>query len=304
RSALPYPLRLAVQVELVADSSSVEQVRRGVAFSAGGAAPGGNRWHWRDPDTGAALTAPEAAVETDGSLILLNWKIELPPDHAVELAWSLELEDNGAPLRAARLPPLLTPAVAGGPRLQRLMSTAISDLDALRMADARIPQDMFVAAGSPWYPTLLGRDALIAARMLLPVNRDLAAGTLRALAARQGTISNPETVEEPGKIVHEVRRQFTLLPPVYYDYYGSMDATPLWVCLLHDTWRSGLPDAEVAALLPHLEAALHWLGAVGDADGFLENLDETGDGSAHHGWKETPGAIRWHDGTPAKGPLV
>jgi hypothetical protein len=306
KSALPYKVRLAVQLELVADSSTVEQVERGIAFSAGGVAPGGSRWHWRDPATTAELTAAGAAIETDGSLVLLNWIIELSPKHAVELGWSLDLADTNAPLRAAGGGPLLTPAMGGEPRLQRLMSTSVSDLNGLRMADARSPQDAFVAAGAPWHLTLFGRDSLIAARMLLPVNRDLAAGTLRALARRQGTAEDPETTEEPGKIVHEVTRQFTLLPPVYYDYYGSMDATALWVCLLHDTWQSGMPEAEVAALLPNLQAALAWLRDYGDADGdgFLEHLDETGNGVAHHGWKETPDAFRWHDGAPAKGPLV
>ncbi|NKX54123.1 glycogen debranching N-terminal domain-containing protein [Arthrobacter mobilis] len=305
-SGLSRPVRLAVQLELVADSSSVEQVRHGIAFSAGGVAPEGSSWHWRDPSTTASLTAAGAGIEADGSLVLLNWTVELPPQDTVELGWSLDLADDNAPLQAAAGRPLLTPAVAGEPRLQRLMSTAISDLNSLRMADILAPEDAFVAAGAPWYLTLYGRDSLIAARMLLPVNQDLAAGTLRALAARQGSSHDLETVQEPGKIVHEVRRQFTQLPPVYYDYYGSMDATALWVCLLHDTWRAGLPDAEVADLLPHLEAALAWLRDYGDpdGDGFLEHLDDTGNGAAHHGWKESPDAIRWHDGTPAKGPLV
>ncbi|MFD1213230.1 glycogen debranching N-terminal domain-containing protein [Arthrobacter sp. GCM10027362] len=305
-SGLPQAVRLAVQLELVADSSSVEQVRYGIAFSAGGVAPGGSRWHWRDPSTTASLTAAGATIEADGSLVLLKWTVELSPETAVELGWSLDLRDDNAPLQAGGGKPLLTPAMAGEPRLQRLMSTSISDLNSLRMADAQAPEDAFLAAGAPWYLTLFGRDSLIAARMLLPVNRDLAASTLRALAARQGTRKDPETAQEPGKIVHEVRRQFTQLPPVYYDYYGSMDATALWVCLLHDTWQAGLPDAEAAALLPNLEAALAWLRDDGDADGdgFLEHLDETGGGMLHHGWKESPDAVRWHDGTPAKGPLV
>jgi len=306
KSGLSYPVRLAVQLELVADSSSVEQVMQGSAFSTGGVAPGGSRWHWRDADTTATLTADGAALEADGSLLLLHWSIELAPGDALELGWSLDLADTGAPWQAAGGVPLLTPATSGEPRLQRLMSTSMSDLNSLRLAAVRAPGDAFLAAGAPWHMTLFGRDSLIAARMLLPVNRDLAAGTLRALAARQGTRDDPETAEEPGKILHEVRRQFTQLPPVYYEYYGSMDATPLWVCLLHDTWRAGLPDAEVADLLPHLYAALGWLRDYGDADGdgFLEHPDWTGNGAAHHGWKETPEALRWHDGAPAKGPLV
>ena len=93
------------------------------------------------------------------------------------------------------------------------------------------------------------------------------------------------------------------LPPVYY---GTIDATPLWINLLHDTWRAGMPDAEVAALLDNLEAALTWLGEYGDSDGdgFLEYLDTTGHGLANQGWKDSGDSIRWHDGTIAEGPIA
>jgi glycogen debranching enzyme len=157
---------------------------------------------------------------------------------------------------------------------------------------------------------MFGRDSLIAARMLLPVDRSLAEGTLRALAARQGTKVDEETAEQPGKILHEVRRTEVShdsegfhLPPVYY---GTIDATPLWISLLHDAWRAGMPEAEVAALLDNLEAALRWLGDYGDSDGdgFLEYLDTTGHGLANQGWKDSGDSIRWHDGSIAEGPIA
>jgi len=145
---------------------------------------------------------------------------------------------------------------ASDQRLQRLADQAFSDLNGLRIADRTLPEEVFLAAGAPWFYTMFGRDSLIAARMLLPVDTSLAAGTLRALAARQGTKVDEETAEQPGKILHEVRRTDVAhagegfhLPPVYY---GTIDATPLWITLLHDTWRAGLPDAEVEALLDHL----------------------------------------------------
>jgi hypothetical protein len=108
-------------------------------------------------------------------------------------------------------------------------------------------------------------------QLLPPVDRSLTEGTLRALAARQGTTVDEETAEQPGKFLHEVRRTEVChdsegfhLPPVYY---GTIDATPLWINLLHDTWRAGMPDTRVAALLDNLEAALRWLGDYGDSDG-------------------------------------
>ena len=93
------------------------------------------------------------------------------------------------------------------------------------------------------------------------------------------------------------------LPPVYY---GTIDATPLWICLLHDAWKAGLPDAEVEELLPNLLDALEWLRDHGDldGDGFLEYLDESGTGLVNQGWKDSGDAIRWHDGSLAKGPIA
>ncbi len=136
------------------------------------------------------------------------------------------------------------------------------------------------------------------------------AGTLRTLAARQGTAVDPATAEQPGKILHELRstslvleEEGLALPPLYY---GSVDATPLWVCLLHDAWRWGMPSDEVEALLPAAEAALAWMVSHGDADGdgFLEYVDETGHGLANQGWKDSGDSVQWRDGRLATGPIA
>lgn len=93
------------------------------------------------------------------------------------------------------------------------------------------------------------------------------------------------------------------LPPVYY---GTVDATPLWVILLHDAWRWGLDPEQVRDLLPHAEAALEWLATYGDADGdgLLEYIDVSGHGLANQGWKDSGDAIRWRDGTLADAPIA
>ena len=172
------------------------------------------------------------------------------------------------------------------------------------------PGDTFLAAGAPWFFTLFGRDSLWAARMLLPLGTDLAAGTLRVLAARQGTVTDVDSAEQPGKILHEVRakplslgEEGRVLPPVYY---GTVDATPLWVCLLHDAWRWGMPADQVEALLPAMERALAWMTDHGDADGdgFLEYVDEGGHGLANQGWKDSGDSVQWRDGTLATGPIA
>ncbi|HEY3436057.1 MAG TPA: amylo-alpha-1,6-glucosidase, partial [Actinotalea sp.] len=165
------------------------------------------------------------------------------------------------------------------------------------------------AAGAPWFFTLFGRDSLWAARMLLPLGTDLAGGTLRTLARRQGTVVDADRAEQPGKILHELRSAAVSLgdegelPPLYY---GTVDATPLWVCLLHDAWRWGMPAAEVEELLPAMERALDWMVDHGDADGdgFLEYLDLTGRGLANQGWKDSGDSVQWRDGRLAEGPIA
>ena len=144
--------------------------------------------------------------------------------------------------------------------------------------------------------------------MLLPLGTELAAGTLRTLASRQGMVDEPVSAEEPGKILHEIRRppadgRATVLPAVYY---GTVDATPLWVCLLADAWRWGMPAAEVAALLPAAERALQWMVTDGDSDGdgFLEYVDKSGRGLANQGWKDSGDSIRFADGRIAVGPVA
>jgi glycogen debranching enzyme len=239
----------------------------------------------------------------------LAWKIDLAPRERAVLRWELRVDDPGAAIQPPRGPREWSrPAVdAGDRRMSRLIEASLDDLEALRLTDGGDP---FLAAGVPWFLTLFGRDSIWAARMLLPLGTELAAGTLRVLARRQGARVDTATGEAPGKIMHELRRhpfglprQGLHLPPVYY---GTVDATPLWISLLHDAWRWGMPAADVAALLPHAEAALGWLDryADPDGDGFLEYIDETGTGLANQGWKDSSDAVRFADGRRAQPPIA
>jgi glycogen debranching enzyme len=195
-------------------------------------------------------------------------------------------------------------------RLTPTLNTGLSDLQHLLLTDPQEPSSIFAAAGTPWYLTLFGRDSIWAARMALPFGTELAAGTLRALAMRQGSSFDNDRAEAPGKIPHEVRRTTFVdqsagldLPPVYY---GTIDATPLWICLLYDAWKWGLADREVEVLLPNLKAAVHWLTAFAapDDDGLLKYLDTSGKGLANQGWKDSGDAIRWRDGRVADAPIA
>ncbi|MBY9075981.1 amylo-alpha-16-glucosidase [Nocardioides sp. WL0053] len=309
-SALREQVDLDLELVLGLDRTSMEQIKSGRS-ARDRPQPGGFRWSWRDDDTTAEVTVDEGEADVFGSEVAVRWQVNLSPGAEVTVGWSLRADDAAAPILGTPAPPVPTPKVdTSDQRLQRLADRAFSDLNSLRIADRSLRDAVFLAAGAPWFYTMFGRDSLIAARMLLPVDRSLAEGTLRALAARQGTKVDEETAEQPGKILHEVRRTDVAhdsegfhLPPVYY---GTIDATPLWINLLHDTWRAGMPDADVTALLDNLEAALTWLGEYGDSDGdgFLEYLDTTGHGLANQGWKDSGDSIRWHDGTIAEGPIA
>jgi glycogen debranching enzyme len=195
-------------------------------------------------------------------------------------------------------------------RLSPTLTAGLNDLQHLLLTDPEEPSSVFAAAGTPWYLTLFGRDSLWAARMALPFGTKLAAGTLRALARRQGSVLDSDRAEAPGKIPHELRRTtFTDrsagldLPPVYY---GTIDATPLWISLLRDAWKWGLADDQVEALLPNLQSATRWLTecAAPDPDGLLKYLDSSGKGLANQGWKDSGDAIRWRDGHVADAPIA
>jgi glycogen debranching enzyme len=199
---------------------------------------------------------------------------------------------------------------ADDPRLEPLVSQSIADLQHLLLRDPLAPEDVFAAAGTPWYLTLFGRDSLWAARLMLPFGTELAAGTLRTLARRQGTADAPERAEQPGKILHEVRPTahgsgdgHLALPALYY---GTVDATALWVALLVDAWRWGMPESEVRDLLPTLRAAVGWITGPGqpDDDGFLKYLDTTGTGLANQGWKDSEDSMRFRDGRIAEAPIA
>ncbi|MFC9688762.1 glycogen debranching N-terminal domain-containing protein [Kribbella sp. NPDC056951] len=191
-------------------------------------------------------------------------------------------------------------------RVERWFERSLDDVRALQLA---VGNDRYLGAGPPWYLTLFGRDSLISAGMLIPVDPELAAGTLRALAKWQGTEVTIDTAEQPGKIPHELRAEAAehgtdfVLPPVYY---GTHDATQLWITTLHKEWRWGMPADEVRDLLPNLRRALAWMRdyADPDGDGFLEYIDESGHGLANQGWKDSNDSVQWPNGEIATAPIA
>ncbi|HET6209094.1 MAG TPA: glycogen debranching N-terminal domain-containing protein [Jatrophihabitans sp.] len=315
-SAARAPVRTSLTVRLACDLAELPAIKSGRPALALPAVPadGGLRWHGPDGTEVSVLAGPPALVAGDQ----LAWDVELLAGRPVriELRYRVAAEPVPPVAVAPTGPSLLGPLRldCADRRLARLTARSLADLAALELADPQSPADRFLAAGAPWYLTLFGRDSLIAARMLLPLGTELAAGTLRTLARRQGRRVDPEAAEEPGKIPHEIRRapadfadtsradQQLRLPPVYY---GTVDATPLWVLLLHDSWRWGMPTAEVAALLDPLERALAWLRDYGmDGSGFLRYADSSGHGLVNQGWKDSHDAIQFADGRLARAPVA
>jgi glycogen debranching enzyme len=162
----------------------------------------------------------------------------------------------------------------GNRSIERTLRRSYDDLGALRIEDPAHPERIVVAAGAPWFMTLFGRDSLWASEMAMPVDPSLALGTLQTLADRQGSVVDPVSEEEPGKILHEVRLDVSssLALGGKSIYYGSVDATPLFVVILGSVSRWGFAEDTIAALLPHADRALDWIRDYGDkdGDGFVE----------------------------------
>jgi hypothetical protein len=320
-SELATSVTTEVRIELTSDLTAMESIKVGrrnepVRF---GGDPSGETVTFGGSEVTARLHAPGAEItrSDDETRLVLRWLLTIPAGGSIEVGWLVGVTDTGAVVGPARGPGLAADAVTdrlagrrsgADPRLAPWLRQSLHDLNGLRMATSEAPDDAFFAAGSPWYFTLFGRDSLWTSRLLLPVDVRQAGGTLRALGRLAGTEVDVATAQEPGKIMHELRRgtfafNETSLPPLYY---GTIDATPLWICLLHDAWRAGLAEAEVVALLPVLEGALHWLVTYGDADGdgFCEYIDASGHGLANQGWKDSDDSVRFADGRIAEGPVA
>jgi glycogen debranching enzyme len=247
------------------------------------------------------------------------WHLNLPPVGAVAVDIAVRPAENGAFAEAVGYDHALAALANSYADWRRRCTTLESDSDLLNRVLERSLLDLrvlfadrghgpFVVAGIPWFAVPFGRDSLIVAMQTLPLNPDLARGTLRTMAELQGRMVDARRREEPGKIPHEMRAdEMSNLGEVPFGrYYGSVDSTPLFLVLLCDyyAWTGDLEL--VRELLPNVQAALSWLDTYGDADsdGFLEYESDPNRGLVVQSWKDSSDSMSHRDGRPARSPVA
>jgi glycogen debranching enzyme len=291
-------------VDIPAPAVAFEPVADGLRFSARGS-DGVVR--------SVTVTADPAPVSVaDGRL---RFAVDLAPRGSADIALSYEMREGDEPPGAAAVAPRRVPArepFPEGPRIRaddelfnRILDQSLVDLATLRSS---IDGHAYYAAGVPWYATLFGRDSLIASLQTLAFDAGVAADTLRLLAHRLGTVWDPLHEEEPGKVLHELRLGEAGAPGVtpFARYYGTVDATPLFLCLLceHADWSGNLELFEELDFA--VDAALRWIDECGDhdGDGLIDYAPSAPGGLRNQGWKDSKDGVPDGRGAPLEPPIA
>ncbi|CAL9594489.1 hypothetical protein SUDANB108_05329 [Streptomyces sp. enrichment culture] len=269
-SAVSHPLRVPVEIALGTDLADLGAIASGTAGPELPASVHDSGLRWSCATGNASVMAEPPPADALASAGLLRWELDLPPggSRSVELRVR---PDGAGPLRAvgrAATSPLAAARAEGDdPTAPALLRTSIEDLQALLLRDSDHPTDTYLAAGAPWRCGLAPADALVAARMALPLGTGLAAGTLRILARSQLTGPGAQSGMIPG----QRRDAGPHLPP----QCTGTEATLLFPVLLAETRRWGLSEQDTEALLPTAERCLTWLRATAGDGPYLRD--------PHHG---------------------
>jgi glycogen debranching enzyme len=287
-----------------------------------------NRFVFRDPSDEDRRSTTQVVLSRVGNVEgeIVRYQIELEPhsewrltisvhpstldaESEAGLAWPRQIEqrfgDELARVRESlaawqlRAPQLR----ASRQPLQRVFEQSMADLAALRLREGSLSN--LPAAGMPWFMTLFGRDTIITCLQTLMLGPELARTALRVLAELQADRYDPSIDAEPGKIVHELR-QGKAASVWFPRYYGSLDATPLYLVLLSETWRWTGDLMLVRDLREPALRALEWIDRYGDrdGDGFVEYERRTARGLANQSWKDSADSQRFADGRLARTPIA
>ncbi|QIY66746.1 glycogen debranching N-terminal domain-containing protein [Streptomyces sp. RPA4-2] len=266
-------------------------------------------WHSRTTVVGRpAPTGLDAAPDTP-SARTLSWRLRLDAHGQTDLHLTVRARPHG---QAAETPTVARPhrqTASAADDLTRTCERGLADVDLLTIPVTGVDGETAAvpAAGIPWFLTLFGRDSLLTSYFLLPYRPETAAATLSALAATQGQDHDPVSGEQPGRIVHETRHgelaHFRQIP--YGRYYGAVDATPLFLVLLHAHYRTTGDRALAVRLEQHARRAVDWMLTDGGLDehGYLTYQPDP-NGLVNQNWKDSAGAVCFADGTQAQGPIA
>jgi glycogen debranching enzyme len=276
---------------------------------------------WRGRSRGVRIEADGDPTSSSRQLVFRpvvaargTWRTTLQVTPEIDGVASPPAFPSGQPLEKADPIQRATRWLRSAPRLstdnaalRATLDRSLRDLGELRIFDPDTPDQVTVAAGAPWFMAVFGRDSLITSYMALALDPALALGALQTLARYQGERTDPVSEEQPGRIAHELRfgveASLALGGNVYY---GTADATPLFVVVLSELHRWGLFPDQVKGLLPHVDRALEWIDVYGDrdGDGFVEYQRSTDRGLANQGWKDSGDGITFADGRIAQPPIA
>ena len=328
---LGHPVQLSLALEFAADFASMFAIR--------GAAPGTrgdlHPPQWRDGETtllyqydGAdnhlrttSLHFDPKPERCDGGRVEFDvavspgkpWRLELTIELLDRDAQGAEHRPNGAEGIGAGQLQWVHEGVSGigmgvqtsSARFNEVLARSFQDLHMLSM---RQHDDVFFAAGVPWYVALFGRDSLVTAIQMVAFEPDIAAETLRVLASRQATRVDDWRDEQPGKILHELRvgEMANLGEIPQTPYFGSVDSTPLFLILtgIHATWSGTLELFH--ELKENIDRALAWIDDYGDSDGdgYVDYQTRSTHGLRNQGWKDSGNGIVMEDRALAEPPIA
>ncbi|MGW1541929.1 amylo-alpha-1,6-glucosidase [Streptomyces sp. NPDC002309] len=268
-------------------------------------------WHARTTVTGSP--APDAAepagTAQDSTAHTLTWHLELDGHGQAELVLTVRAQPHGPAVPVPAVPHTHRQTAAPTDDFARTCARGLADVDLLTIPVTGVDgEEVYApAAGIPWFLTLFGRDSLLTSYFLLPYRPATAAATLSALAATQGQDYDTFSGEQPGRIVHETRHgelaHFRQIP--YGRYYGAVDATPLFLVLLHAHHEATGDRTLAVRLEQHARRAVDWMLTDGGLEkhGYLVYTPDPG-GLVNQNWKDSAGAICFTDGTQAEGPIA